>query len=102
MKAAGSRFMDTTLILLVIPSPSSFSLHSQSGIYRVQSMKPALLALLACCFLLGGCKTVSKFSPFTTDSYCNPVFAYTGNAIARILDIERPIGPKDFNLEDYD
>ena len=102
MKAAGSRFMDTTLILLVIPSPSSFSLHSQSGIYRVQSMKPALLALLTCCLLLGGCKTVSKLSPFTTDSYCDTVFSYPGNAIARILDIERPIGPGEFNLEDYD
>jgi hypothetical protein len=102
MKAAGSRFMDTTLILLVIPSPSSFSLRIPGGIYRVQSMKPVLLALLACCFLLGGCKTVSKLSPFTTDSYCNTVFAYPGNAVAWILDIERPIGPEEFNLEDYD
>ena len=102
MKAAGSRFMDTTLILLAIPLPSSFSLHIRSGIHIVQSMKPALLALLACCFLLGGCKTVSKLSPFTTDSYCDTVFSYPGNAIARILDIERPISPQDLNLEDYD
>ena len=102
MKAAGSRFMDTTLILLVIPSPSSFSLRIQGGIYRVQSMKPALLALLTCCLLLGGCKTASELSPFTTDSYCDTVFSYPGNAVAWILDIERPIGPEDFNLEDYD
>jgi len=65
-------------------------------------MKPALLALLTCCLLLGGCKTVAKLSPFTTDSYCDTVFAYPGNAVAWILDIERPIGPEDFNLEDYD
>jgi len=102
MKAAGSRFMDTTLILLVIPLPSSFSLRIPGGIYRVQSMKSALLALLTCCLLLGGCKTVAKLSPFTTDSYCDTVFSYPGNAIARILDIERPIGPEEFNLEDYD
>ena len=102
MKAAGSRFMDTTLILLVIPSPSSFSLRIQGGIYRVQSMKPALLALLACCLLMGGCKTVTKYNPFVTDSYCETVFGYPSNAIARILDIEKPIGPKDMPLNDYD
>ena len=94
--------MDTTLILLVIPLPSSFSLHSRGGIYIVQSMKPVLLALLAFCLLMGGCKTVTKYNPFTTDSYCETVFGYPSNAIARILDIEKPIGPKDMPLNDYD
>ena len=94
--------MDTTLILLVIPLPSSFSLHSRDGIYIVQSMKPVLLALLAFCLLLGGCKTTTKYNPFITDSYCIKVFGYPSEAIARILDIEKPIGPKDMPLDDYD
>jgi len=102
MKVAGSRFMDTTLILLVIPLPSSFSLHSRGGIYIVHSMKPVLLALLAFCLLLGGCKTTTKYNPFITDSYCVKVFGYPSKAIARILDIEKPIGPKDMRLDDYD
>ena len=94
--------MDTTLILLVIPLPSSFSLHSRGGIYIVQSMKPVLLALLAFCLLMGGCKTVTKYNPFTTDSYFETVLGYPSNAIARILDIEKPIGPKDMPFDDYD
>ena len=102
MKAVGSRFMDTTLILLVVPLPSSFSLRIEGGIYRVQGMKPALLALLACCLLLGGCQSATKFNPFTTSSYCESVFGYPPKAIARILDIEAPIGPKDMRLDDYD
>ena len=102
MKAAGSRFMDTTLILLAIPLPSSFSLHIRGGIYIVQSMKPVLLALLAFCLLMGGCKTASKLNPFTTDSYCETVFGYPSGAVAWILDIEKPISPKDMRLDDYD
>ena len=102
MKVAGSLFMDTTLILLAIPLPSSFSLHSRGGIYIVQCMKPVLLALLAFCLLMGGCKTATKFNPFTTDSYCGTVLGYPSEAIARILDIEKPIGPKDMPLNDYD
>ena len=65
-------------------------------------MKPVLLALLAFCLLMGGCKTASKFNPFTTDSYCETVFGYPPEAIAWILDIEKPIGPKDMPLNDYD
>ena len=68
----------------------------------VQSMKPVLLALLAFCLLMGGCKTVTKYNPFTTDSYCATVLGYPSNAIARILDIEKPIGPKDMPFDDYD
>ena len=51
---------------------------------------------------MGGCKTVTKYNPFITDSYCEKVFGYPSNAIARILDIEKPIGPKDMPLNDYD
>ena len=103
MRAAGSRFMDTTLILLAIPLPSSFSLHIRGGIHIVQSMKPVLLALLAFCLLLGGCKTTTKYNPFITDSYCEKMFGYPSEVIARILVIEKPIGPKDMPPdEDYD
>ncbi|MCH2379235.1 MAG: hypothetical protein MK236_07425 [Pedosphaera sp.] len=65
-------------------------------------MKPALFALLVFCLLSGGCKTAKKFNPFTNNSYCESVFAYPPRAITWILDIEKSIGPKDFNLEDYD
>ena len=95
--------MDTTLILLAIPLPSSFSLINRRKIYIVYNMKPVLLAYLAFCLLLGGCNTSTKYNPFITDSYCEKVFGYPSEAIARILVIEKPIGPKDMPPdEDYD
>ena len=30
------------------------------------------------------------------------MFAFPSKAITQILDIQKPISPKDFNLEDYD
>ena len=65
-------------------------------------MRPTLLALLAFSLLLGGCQTAKKLSPFTVDSYCGTVFGYPSGAVAWILDIEKPIGPKDMRLDDYD
>ena len=63
-------------------------------------MQPTLIALLAFCLMLGGCQTTNKLNPFVTNSYCDSVFGYPPRAIARILDVDRPIKPSDFTHDD--